>query len=72
MSKIKTTPQMMGRLDPEWDKHKRNAYLRKIADNIMILAAVLGLFAAFAVYKGLEKKQKQDNINKQQHYDSIR
>lgn len=63
---------MMGRLDPEWDKHKRNAYLRKIADNIMILAAVFGLCAAFAIYKGLEKKQKQYNINKQQNYEQYK
>jgi hypothetical protein len=72
MSKIKTTPQMMGRLDPEWDRKKRIDYLKAFGNGCTIGAYLGFLLCIFMFYKGCEKAIKQDNINKQQNYDSIR
>lgn len=60
---------MMGRFDPGWDKLKRNKIIKKAIYDFFIFLSVVLMIFLFVAYKGFERKYKQDNINKQQHYD---
>lgn len=71
MSKIKTKPQKLGRLDPEWDKHRRNKYIEEAVYQTVVFIAIIILIFGFVAYKGFERKYKQDNLNKQQNYENI-
>lgn len=63
---------MMGRLDPEWSKLRRNRYIQEWAYRAITFIAILILIFGFVIYKGFERKYKQDKINKQQNYEQYK
>lgn len=60
---------MMGRLDPEWSKLRRNRMIKKWIYDFFIFLSVILLIFLFVAYKGFERNYK---LKKQNNDSSIR